>query len=87
MVSGGRDRGFFAVVETISCIVCKELFDAVADEKPEDLELGWRREEKPLLGIRCPNSEKHEFTYWKSPWPCPVCDEPVIADGGCINWD
>ena len=87
MVSGGRSRGFYIIVETILCQVCKELFDAVAEEKPEDFEPGemWARER--LTGICCPNSKDHEFVYWSAPGTCPKCDELMIADGGCINWD
>ena len=87
MVSGGRSCGFYVIVETISCRDCQELFDAEADEKPGDLKPSEMWGKQKLAGIRCPNSDSHEFTYWKPPWPCPVCDEPMIADGDVIRWD
>ena len=85
-VAGGRTFGFSAVVETIVCHDCKELYDAVANEKapniPDDI-----MTYEGLTGIRCPKSIKHRFTTWTEPWYCPKCDTPIEPEGSGELWD
>jgi len=85
-VAGGRTFGFYAVVETIVCHDCKELYDATANEKAPDIP-GDILTYDGLTGIRCPKSKNHRFTSWPEPWPCPKCDEPMEAGGPCELWD
>ena len=52
-VSGGRDCGFHYVSQTIVCRDCKELYDAVANEKAADVLVDGKIRGK-LTGICCP---------------------------------
>ncbi len=85
-VAGGRTFGFLAVVETIVCHDCKKLYDATANEEAPDVP-GDILTYEGLTGIRCPKSEKHNFTTWKDPWLCPKCETPMEEDGIPLLWD
>ncbi len=80
-VSGGDDAGMNVVTTTISCGVCRELYDVVVLQV-----------HRPELGTKepqCPKAKAHPVRIWNSPGPCPRCDEPLAPDpeGDVILWD
>ncbi len=80
-VSGGDDAGMMIVTTTISCGVCRELYDVVV----------WRVREQELgrMEPQCPKSKAHPVTVWESSDPCPKCGEPLDYDPEGITalWD
>ncbi len=80
-VSGGDDAGMMIVTTTISCGVCRELYDAVVHKVREP----WLGDIEP----RCPRAKRHAVTVWTHPGPCPKCGEPLDYDPEGITalWD
>ena len=87
LVAGGRACGFETVVETILCRDCRELYDAVAEERAQDVLMDDGRVRGNLTEIRCPRSADHKFMRWRKPWPCPKCGAVMEAVGPVMPWD
>jgi Zn finger protein HypA/HybF involved in hydrogenase expression len=85
-VAGGRDCGFITVVQTILCRDCWELYDARANERPQDV-VGAEGIRGRLTGIRCPNSPDHKFVRWRHSWPCPKCGGRMVKGRPGLCWD
>ena len=85
--AGGRSCGMIAVIETILCRDCRRLYDAIAEETPDEALQEDGRVRGNLTGIRCPVSENHSFIRWRKPWPCPRCNTQMVASKLALNWD
>ncbi len=79
-VSGGDDAGMIGTTTTISCSVCRKLYDVVV----------WRADRpEPPREPKCPKAARHPVSRWKDEDPCPRCGEPlgVDPDGVVALWD
>ena len=80
-VSGGRDCGFRAEIETKGCTACREVVDVLvghSDSSPVE----------PGELNRCSSCNGTEVVPWDNTWPCPRCgggmersEEPIA------HWD
>ena len=84
-VSGGRDCGFVAVVQTMTCHNCNELVDVVIgaygeDGKTADAEMNLD------MGI-CPKCKDSNVAQWDKRKSCPKCDGKMIKGKMSMLWD
>jgi len=85
LVSGGKDCGMLAVVETRVCQNCKSVVD---------VRIGSRGEEGPTgdpefdedLG-KCPECGSSKVTVWPRHRPCPRCKGRMYKGDGLMLWD
>ena len=80
-VSGGDDAGMVGTTTTISCGVCRELYDVVVWQV--------RRQELGTKEPQCPKAKAHPVSIWNYPGACPRCTEPLVPDpeGIVALWD
>ncbi len=80
-VSGGDDAGMVVTTTTISCGVCRKLYDVVVRRVDES--------EPVPKEPKCPQSATHPVSIWKDEGPCPQCGEPLglDPDGLVTLWD
>lgn len=71
VVSGGRDFGMMAVVQTMVCQDCKHLVDVLIGRFGEEGPTG-DPDYDAQLG-RCPDCEGQDVHLWQSEHPCPKC--------------
>jgi len=84
-ISGGKDCGFIAVVQTMTCHNCNELVDVTIgaegkEGKTDDEELNKE------LGI-CPQCKGSNVTQWDKKKSCPKCDGKMIRGKVASLWD
>ena len=84
-LSGGKDSGFVAFVQTMTCNSCKELVDVLIgaygkEGKTEDVEFN------KALGI-CPKCEGSDVVKWEMGKSCPKCDGKMIRGEVYSLWD
>ena len=80
--SGRLDWGFKAVIQTILCTDCKELYDVlVPGLKPEDI-----GPELDLGQVYCPKARGHSVRLWEYPDVCPKCGGEMINGGLVTLW-
>lgn len=95
-VSGGLDRGWFAVTHTVSCPRCRELSDAefcnafrdisafdLLRSGDEELALWMRSQER----IRCGIDRRHTAVLWRHPGPCPRCGQTLARQAHEVMWE
>jgi hypothetical protein len=101
VVAGGFDCGFESAFMTIVCLDCEELYDALADQKPDELlrdsvrtELGDQADENgesdfdvSPTGLTCPKDAKHGIAWWEFPGGCPKCGTQMGRGRPCPRWD
>ena len=85
IISGGRDSGFVALVQTMTCHNCNELVDVLIgaygkEGKTEDAEMN------KALGI-CPECKRSDVVRWDDEKPCPKCDGKMIRGKEASLWD
>ncbi len=83
-VSGGDDVGMASRTTTVSCEVCRELYDVVISEEPW---LAGRPDDKNPGNLQCPRSSEHRCSPWEHPGPCPKCGEQIRERGMTALWD
>lgn len=99
MVSGGEDCGEVIWTQTILCLDCLEVMDAVAAvrrgsggeaEYAADL-IGEVDEEASavLVRIRCNKDRNHRWRAWNEPDTCPKCGTLMVRNpsGPVTLWD
>ena len=84
-LSGGKDCGFVAVVQTMTCHDCNELEDVLIgaygkEGKTEDIEMN------KALGI-CPKCKGSNVVQWDKRKSCPKCDGKMIRGEAVALWD
>jgi tRNA(Ile2) C34 agmatinyltransferase TiaS len=84
-VTGGVDFGFRAVLVTVLCEECGEIFDAEADQEAMKFAAGDRDAAK-LTGLRCPKSKRHTIKPWTDP-VCPRCGGTMERGDLICEWD
>ena len=84
-VSGGKDFGMVAVVETMICRSCRELVDVIIGRYGKEGPTGDKDYDKNL-GI-CPKCGGKELTVWKEQRPCPKCGGRMIKCRPTALWD
>lgn len=87
MVSGGRDVGMEAVVQTMTCEDCQTLVDVLIGRFGEDGPTGDANYDQDLN--LCPQCRGTKVHPWPSQQPCPKCSGSMIEDenGLTIAWD
>ena len=86
-VSGGKDAGMIAEVETMTCADCQELVDVLTATAPMDSAFG---RERPLLKerrLRCPECHGRRVTPWPESRPCPKCGGRMEPGDLVMLWD
>ena len=84
-VSGGRDVGMVAVVQTMVCQDCKELVDVLIGKQGREGPTGDPDYDRNLG--RCPRCEGVGLITWDDSRPCPRCDSEMIKGGTIALWD
>ena len=84
-LSGGKDVGMLAMVQTMTCENCNELVDVLIgrygkEGKTEDAEFN------KALGI-CPECKRSDVVQWDDEKPCPKCDGKMIRGEETMLWD
>ena len=83
-VSGGADRGFLSLTQTIVCSDCGALYDVdVGEIGKDDMEMPSKR----TATLRCPESRKHKVHEWVWPAPCPKCGSEIERREVEVLWD
>jgi predicted RNA-binding Zn-ribbon protein involved in translation (DUF1610 family) len=86
MVSGQRDVGMVAVVQTMVCEDCQELVDVLIGCYGQDGPMGDPDFDKDL--DLCPECEGQKVTPWASQHSCPKCGVGMIReDSPVLMWD
>ena len=84
-VSGGRDCGMVAVIETMTCWSCRQLVDVLIGQYGRDGRTGDSNYDKDL-GI-CPECRSKDVAVWKESGPCPKCNARMTKGQPTALWD
>jgi len=84
-VSGGRDSGFEALVQTMTCNNCNELVDVVIGAEGKEGKTQYERLNK-VLG-KCPICKGSNVDRWDDEKSCPKCDGKMIRGEMASLWD
>jgi hypothetical protein len=84
-VSGGKDCGMVAVVETMVCQSCRQLVDVLIGRCGIEGPTGDSEYDKDL-GL-CPECRSGDVSVWQEPRPCPKCDGQMIEGRPTALWD
>ncbi len=84
-VSGGKDLGMVAVVQTMTCHRCRELVDVLIGERGVEGPTGCPDYDKNL-GI-CPKCHGKDVVAWQAPWVCPKCEGRMKRGKVAMLWD
>jgi len=84
-VSGGKDRGMVAVVQTMICNSCNDLVDVLIGQCEDEGPTGEPDYDKDL-GI-CPKCRGKDVVAWERSGPCPKCDGRMIEGDATVLWD
>ena len=83
-VSGGKDYGMVAVVQTMVCGSCSELLDVLIGRGGEEGPTGDSDYDKDL-GV-CPQCRGKDLVVWEESMGCPKC-EGRMNEGQRTLWD
>jgi hypothetical protein len=83
-VSGGRDFGFTAVVQTMVCRDCAKWVDVLIGYQGEDGPTGDPEYYKAMK--ICPYCKGKNLEEWNSDLSCPKCSGPMQTSMGVL-WD
>lgn len=84
-VSGGKDYGMVAVVQTMICRTCSELVDVLIGQCGREGPSGDPDYDKNL-GI-CPQCRGEDVAIWRESRPCPKCHGRMIEGQPTAHWD
>ena len=84
-VSGGKDYGMVAVVETMTCRDCRELVDVLIGRQGEVGPTGEPDFDRDL-GL-CPACLGKNVAAWGASRPCPKCDGRMARGEIIAMWD
>jgi hypothetical protein len=84
-VSGGKAKGFEAVVETMTCHSCRQLVDVLIGRCGQEGPSGDPAYDKNLG--RCPKCHGNDLSVWTMPGKCPKCDEQMREGDLRALWD
>ena len=85
-VCGGREVGFMAVLQTMTCDTCKELVDVLIGREGVDGPTG-DPEYDADIGL-CPECNGDKVAIWPPTMPCPKCDGHMKrSESGGLLWD
>jgi len=85
-VSGGKDIGMMAVVQTMTCHDCKDLVDVLIGQYGEEGAAD-NHELNKRLGS-CPQCEGTKVVPWDEARQCPRCASQMVPDELTITmWD
>ena len=85
IISGGRDSGFVALVESMTCSNCNEIVDVLIgaygkEGKTDDEDINKE------LGL-CPECKRPDVVPWDDEKSCPKCDRKMIRGKEASLWD
>jgi hypothetical protein len=84
-VSGGRDVGMVAVVQTSTCTRCRDLVDVIIGYWGTDGATGDAEYDRDLG--KCPKCDGTAVVSWPEGRPCPKCGDPMEQGGTTALWD
>ena len=85
-VSGGKDCGMVAVVQTMTCVQCKVLVDVLVGRCGEVGRTGDLEYDKDL--DMCPNCRCVDLSDWNATTrPCPICNQRMNKGQIVAMWD
>ncbi len=84
-VSGGRDCGMLAVVETRICSQCRALVDVLIGAQGKDGPTGDENLDEQLN--LCPQCGGDSTKPWPPSHPCPRCGQSMIQGEMVALWD
>ena len=84
-VSGGKDRGFFTLIQTMTCMDCSILIDVKVGHYEQDRETG-KDIFVPENG-KCPECLGSNIVAWEKERPCPKCDGTMEQGDESAIWD
>ena len=85
VVSGGKDYGMVAVVETMICRGCRELVDVLIGARGTEGPTGDPDYDKDL-GC-CPECRSKDVVPWDKSRRCPKCNGQVTEGQHTLIWD
>ncbi len=89
-VSGGKDRGMIAVVQTMICSDCTELVDVLIGRPGQDLPTDVPELDDPDLDLGygyCPQCDGKNVAPWEESRRCPRCDARMKKGNTRAQWD
>jgi hypothetical protein len=84
-VSGGRDCGMIAVVQTMICETCCQLVDVLTGRFGKEGPTGDVDYDKDLGA--CPGCHGKQLSAWSKSRPCPKCEGRMIQGQMKCLWD
>ena len=84
-VSGGKDYGMVAVVQTMVCNSCSELVDVLIGRAGTEGPTGDPDYDKDL-GV-CPQCRGKDLVVWDKSMPCPKCEGRMTKGQSTSLWD
>ena len=84
-LSDGRDYGFVAVIETMTCSDCEEMVEVLIGAYGEEGKTG-DPEMDEKLGL-CPKCKSSKVTKWDERRSCPKCGGKMQKGGETMLWD
>ena len=84
-VSGGKDFGMVAVVQTMVCHSCNQLVDVLIGRYGTEGPTGDPDYDKGL-GV-CSGCHGNDVVAWEETRPCPKCDGRMIEGQTTALWD
>jgi hypothetical protein len=84
-VSGRKDFGMVAVVQTMICESCCQLVDVLIGRSGEEGPTGDADYDRDL-GV-CPECRGNQVSAWSTSRPCPKCEGRMIEGEMTCLWD
>ncbi|MEO2004981.1 MAG: hypothetical protein ABGY41_12890 [Candidatus Poribacteria bacterium] len=84
-VSGGWDVGFIAIIATMHCQDCDELFDVSIGFTPGAS--AQQVEEARKETWECPQCKTGGLERWYDGYPCPRCEGEMDKQESGLMWD
>jgi rubrerythrin len=85
-VAGGADTGMMVSTVTITCLDCRELYDAVTHDHTQEGYPVFEPEPPEPVPV-CPKNEAPRVEEWTAPGSCPKCGTAMAMGDMVCLWD